>query len=191
MDTFYTSNQAAKIYDVSLQTINHWAGQFKEHLSPTANPGGRRKRRFSVEDMKVLALISDMKNEGSTFEDIRATLQTGQRGDAPTVDPDQVQAIVVGEAETRLALENDRLQQMLVEAHNKLAMAQDQLKEMDDLRLKAARLEAQLDSQAKERERLESQVQALTEAIKQLSLQTGQEYAKGFETGWKHRGESD
>nr|WP_281719792.1 MerR family transcriptional regulator [Nitrosomonas nitrosa] len=187
METYYTSTQAAKIYGVSLQTINYWAGQFKEYLSPTANPGGRRKRRLSIEDMRVLSLISSMKNEGSTFEDIHATLKTGQRGQAPAVDPNQVQAIVANETEVHLALRNERLQQMLVEAHDKLAQAQEQLKDMDKLRLKTARLEAQLDSQAKERERLENQVQALTEEIKSLSLQTGQEYAKGFQSGWQAR----
>lgn len=191
MDTYYTSNQAAKIYEVSLQTINSWAGQFREYLSPTANPGGRRKKRFSLDDMKVFSLVADMKNDGGTFEDIHATLKSGQRGDPPAVDPDQVQAIVVNETETRLTLENERLQQMLVQAHDKLAKAEEQLKELDGLRLKAAKLETQLESQAKERERLERQVQALTEEIKSLSLQTGQEFAKGFETGWKHRGESD
>jgi DNA-binding transcriptional MerR regulator len=65
---------------ISRQTISNWCKEFEQYLSVTANPPTGGHRRFSETDLGVLALISSMKEMGSTYEDIHASLQSGQRG---------------------------------------------------------------------------------------------------------------
>lgn len=176
------------MFDISTQTVSVWGREFDKYLSPTAKPGGRRKRQFTKGDLEMIALIADMKGQGHTFEDIHATLNTGQRGQPPTLEPEDVQAIVSRDFEYRLQLENEKLQGMLVQAQNALAKAQEQLKELDSLKVERAKLETRIEGlveeRSAERERLERQIQALSQKVEELSMKAGQEYAKGFQEGW-------
>lgn len=65
---------------ISRQTISNWCKEFAEYLSVTANPPNGSHRRFTQEDLNILALISSMKEMGGTYEDIHASLRIGQRG---------------------------------------------------------------------------------------------------------------
>lgn len=80
-EKFYNSKQISDLCDISLETVRVWSEQFSEYLSPTANPGRRRTRQFTEEDMQVIVLVADMKKQAHTFNDIHASLKSGQRID--------------------------------------------------------------------------------------------------------------
>ena len=66
----YSTPEVAAFYKRTDQTIRAWAEEFSAHLSPTANPGKGKGRNFTLEDMRVLALVADMKDRSATYEDI-------------------------------------------------------------------------------------------------------------------------
>lgn len=71
----------AELFAVAEPTVRAWCGEFEEYLSVNANPGEGRTRYYDDEDVKVLALVAEMKTQGKTFEDIHASLKAGKRGD--------------------------------------------------------------------------------------------------------------
>ena len=189
----YRSSHAASIYGISTHTVGTWAKEFAQYLSPTANPGEKKQRMFTTEDMRVFSLVSDLQKQGMAFAEIHANLKSGARGEAPTIEPNEVQAIVSRETETRLAIENERLRQTLIDAQEALKKAQANLAKMREVEDENIRLHAQLESERAAKEsvegRLEKQIEQLQKEIKELALQTGREYAKGFVEGMKNREE--
>jgi DNA-binding transcriptional MerR regulator len=193
----YRSQHVATIYGITIETVNVWAREFSQYFSPTATPGQRKVRLFTQDDMAVIDLIATCRKQQMSYEDIHASLASGQRGDPPDVEPEQVQAIVSTEHETRLALENERLKMALVDAQGSLRKAETELARLRELEDKTIRLESQieaeraskkelLEQQESQRKELQSQIAALQQDIKELALQTGREYAKGFVEGIKN-----
>lgn len=196
----YRSQHVATIYGITIETVNVWAREFSKYLSPTANPGQRKTRLFTQEDMTVIDLIASLRKQQVTYEEIHATLASGQRGNLPDVEPEQVQAIVSTEHETRLALENERLRMALIEAQSALKKAEEDLTQLRELEDKALRLETQieaeraakkelLEQQDIQRKELQSQIAALQQEVKELALHAGREFAKGFVEGVRNRDE--
>lgn len=83
----YSSTQISKLFNISGETVRSRSETFAEFLSPTANPGDGRTRQYTEEDVRVLTLVNEMKNSGSRFPDIRASLQNGERGEIPASAP--------------------------------------------------------------------------------------------------------
>lgn len=196
----YRSQHVATIYGITIETVNVWAREFSKYFSPTANPGQRRTRLFTKDDMAVIDLIATLRKQQMSYDDVHANLASGQRGNPPEVDPEQVQAIVSTEHETRLALDNERLKMALVDAQQALKKAESELARLRDLEDKAIRLEAQIEAeraskkellehQESQRQELQSQIAALHQQIKELAMQAGREYTKGFVEGIKNREE--
>ena len=79
----FTVKDAETLYGVTGQTIRVWCDEFSEFLSPSANPGSRRTRMLTHDDMRVLALIASMQKDGFHFPDIGNSLRNGERGQAP------------------------------------------------------------------------------------------------------------
>lgn len=79
----YTTQHIQALFNVSHQTVKNWVAEFATYLSPSATPESGRARQFTEEDLRVLALVSEMKTRSATYEDIHAALQTGQRGTLP------------------------------------------------------------------------------------------------------------
>jgi len=75
------TKELAEIFQVAEPTIRTWSGEFEQFLSPDANPGEGRTRYYSEEDVRVLALVAEMKGQGKQVEDIAASLSIGKRGD--------------------------------------------------------------------------------------------------------------
>src|SRR4051794_16913775 len=100
----YTTRQIAALYSVSIETIRIWTLEFAEYLSPTAQPGRNKNRVYTVSDLEVLALVSELKGQGKIFSDVHLALKAGQRGAAPNLEPQEIQAITYGEREKRLSL---------------------------------------------------------------------------------------
>ena len=183
----YRTKQAAAIFGVTEQTIHVWSREFAWRLSTTANPGHKKQRSFTKEDMQVFDLISSMQKQKHTFDDIHASLKVGSIGEAPLVEPEEVQAIVSTEAETRLAFENTRLKSMLVDAQTALKKAQTDLEEMREVKeentLLKARLTAQEQTKAELVDHLKQEVTELQAKVETLAKEAGQQYAVGYKTG--------
>ena len=79
----YSAIQTAELFNVARETIRKWAIEFESYLSATARPPSGGVRRFTLEDIEVFALVSEMKGEGKVYEAIHAALQNGQRGIVP------------------------------------------------------------------------------------------------------------
>jgi DNA-binding transcriptional MerR regulator len=90
----YQSKHLQNLFDVSSQTIRTWADEFQEYMSPSASPEPGRHRQFTEEDLRVFALIKELKGQGKLYEDIHASLKAGSRGDLPTLPPDDMVDIV-------------------------------------------------------------------------------------------------
>lgn len=80
----YTTQHAQALFNVSHTTIKNWTAEFSDYLSPLATPESRKARQFTEEDLKVLALVAELKaNRAASFEDIHFALRSGQRGTLP------------------------------------------------------------------------------------------------------------
>ena len=180
----YRTSHICKLFDISYETVRNWTTEFGEYLSPTAIPGKHRKRLYTDLDMRVLSLVAELKKQGMTYEEIHANLKSGERGKPPTLDPKDLQALVTSEAEHRLALEVERLQQTLMRAHEELKQVEGLRQELEKSKRDTIRYEAQLESVKEaardERERLEARVRELTQRIEELAREGGKEYAKGM-----------
>jgi len=111
----YSTRHVCTLFRVSPETARTWAEEFSQYLSPVANPGTGRHRQFTDEDMRVLSLVSQMKRDNLTFNDIHAALASGNRGQAPALPVEEVQALVVGERESQLIAQMSKLQQAIVD----------------------------------------------------------------------------
>jgi DNA-binding transcriptional MerR regulator len=172
----YTAKHVAIIYNISNETVRTWSEEFSQYLSATANPGKGRHRAFSDDDMGVLSLISEMKSEGKTFEDIHAALKNGSRGDAPNAAPEEVQALVVSDQEKRLTLEVRFLQR-------ELEALRGQAERGREVYERNIQLEQELKDKAQQLEYMQSELSAARQKIEELSKEVGEAYVKGaFET---------
>lgn len=163
----YTSKHVSTLYDVAIETVRVWSQEFERHLSPTANPGKRRQRLFTPEDMKVFDLLSEMKGQGKTFADIHTALDSGQRGGTPETPPDELEALIVSQDERSFAIENERLQQTIVRL-------QKEIEALKELEKETVRLETKLESETERAARAEQQTQKLLEERGRLREQIGE-----------------
>lgn len=187
----YRARDVSALYGVTPQTVGMWSSEFAQFLSPTANPGHKKKRLFTYDDMAVLDLVAQMRDQGATTDEIHASLKVGTRGNPPIIQPNEVQAIIATEHETRLALQNERLQQALLDARNELEKAKKDLERFGEVEKKSIQLEAQLESERQTKleiiSLLKAQVEELTKRNEELSLRAGTEFARGFVEGFREK----
>lgn len=206
---YYRTKDVAAFYDVSDQTVGVWSREFAQYLSPHANPGRKKKRLFTKEDMSVFSLVSQLQGHGMTFEEIHANLKSGARGEEPHVEPTEVQALISTETESRLAVENDRLTRALVSAQEALKKAEIELAKLREVEDQNIRLETKLEvEQASkqeyiqqqnalrqqlleqheaQRKELQSQIEAMQQKLTEFALKAGQEYSRGFIEGLREQ----
>ncbi len=178
----YTSKHVSLIYNVSTETIRNWAEEFERYLSPTANPGKGRHRNFTAEDMGVLSLIAQMKNDGSTFEDIHASLNAGSRGEPPTLKAAEIQAMVVSEQEKRLTLEVEYLQRILADLSEKA-------KDAEIIKEENIKLKAEVEHKNERMQELLAELKEARGQVQELSKQVGESYVRGVMETLERRGE--
>lgn len=82
----YSTRHIAGLFGVSSETVRSWSNTFARHLSISATPSDGRHRTFTEDDLKVFALIKQMKERGLVFDEIQIALENGQRGDPPLVE---------------------------------------------------------------------------------------------------------
>jgi DNA-binding transcriptional MerR regulator len=185
----YSSKHLELIYNVSHETVRRWAEEFAEFLSVTANPGKGKHRIFTDEDMQVLSLVAEYKDRNSTYEDIHAALRSGQRGDMPTLPPPEVQAIVLGENEKRLALELDYLKRALQEAQHEARRAEVIREENIKLKAQMEMTEQRVGDLKDQIEQLGAQLIKAQDEIRKLSREVGESYGKGILDALERRGD--
>lgn len=106
----YSTKHAQKLFDVrSDQTIRNWIKEYQEFFSFEATPGKGTDIILSEEDMRVLDLISSMRSERRSAEDIYATLKSGERGNAPAYTPEELDLLVRGDYDKFLTTQVDEL----------------------------------------------------------------------------------
>lgn len=79
----YRTTQVADLFGVSSTTVRNWAGEFKDYLSPTAQPSGGGRYLFTEDDVRVFALAHLGVQRGMDYESIHRELKNGQRGEIP------------------------------------------------------------------------------------------------------------
>lgn len=83
MPIMLKTSQVAKLFSKSPMTIGRWVDTFGAYLSHTAKSTDSTERRFSDEDLRVLALVWMMREQGNEFELITAALAAGERAEPP------------------------------------------------------------------------------------------------------------
>jgi len=83
MEQTLTAAQSAELFNCTRETIRAWSLEFKTYLTPGANPRSNQKRMFTEKDLRVLALVSELKDAGKLYSDIHEALSSGDRRDPP------------------------------------------------------------------------------------------------------------
>jgi DNA-binding transcriptional MerR regulator len=156
----------ANILQQAASTIRTWSREFGEYLSPTAQGGEGHHRAYTDHDLRVLAHVKTLKQEGQTVETIRATLEALRAddwrdlpvapGDAPlrvtapvAMVPQQAAAAALDEQRRALLREiatlEDRVKDLAQQLSHEQAARRDDVerlvREQTDLRAKLAEAE--------------------------------------------------
>ncbi len=131
---FYTTAHITKLFEITHQTVKNWAKEFIAYLSPTAQPPEGKKRMFTLDDVKVFALVHDYSKRGFGYEDAHLALRAGQRGEVPntseivpTVPPALL--VTLREEITHLRTELRKTETERDEAQGQVKILRDLLKE--------------------------------------------------------------
>lgn len=73
--------------DVTGQTIRIWTREFEPYFSAGAAPPKGQTRTFTTEDLEVLALIAEMRNQRRGYDEIHEALKAGQRAQLTSPTP--------------------------------------------------------------------------------------------------------
>lgn len=82
-----TTGDLAELFGCSPQTLRVWASTFKEFLSEDATGGGGAIRQFDEDDIRVLLLVNELRNEHKPYDEIKSILAAGARAELPEMDP--------------------------------------------------------------------------------------------------------
>jgi hypothetical protein len=163
----YSTQQCAKFFNISMETTRHRIQAFEEFLSPSARPGTGKTRRLTVDDMKVLSLVHEMRNQGKDFPDIKLALLAGQRGVAPSELPEQLSALLD-------VAEKDRLELQLAYYQEQIYSLQEQLKDFEQLRTENIQLKTKIEMLELQLVKLESSQGDITALHEQLGELRGE-----------------
>lgn len=106
-DMEYTSKDLARQFGITSEALRQWCIEFRRHLSAGAGgKGDGSHRRFSLADVEILSLVHEMRQRKIKWEDIHASLDSGQRGSIP-VDGT---ALVPLESQKQIALLMDKVE---------------------------------------------------------------------------------
>lgn len=169
----YTTNDLKTLFNVAPETIRNWTREFARHLSVTANPENGRTRIYGEEDLKIIDLVHQMRNQGHPYEEIHAALDAGQRGAGPGVSPEELKSLVTGETERQLSLEIQMLRRQL-------AAADERLQELDALREQNIRLDAEKEAEKRRADELANQLKITQEKLEGLLREVGRSYHEGY-----------
>lgn len=185
----FTTKHLATLYGKSETTIRNWAIEFAEYLSPTATPQTGKNRFYTVEDLKVFALVAEMKDQDQTFEQIHIALQSGQRGNPPDLSEQDIHTMAIGERERRIALEVEALQRTIVQLRQDLREAQEKAAQVAQVTLENAQLKAALEYTRTDLEMGRMQLREAQQRIEALAKELGEAYVKGVLDTLREKGD--
>jgi DNA-binding transcriptional MerR regulator len=184
MNNVWKPQHLTALYGIVLETARQWAMEFAEYLSPTGNPGKNKHRIFTDEDMRVFALIAEMKQRNATNEEVHVALKSGQRGTLPAMPAERVSALLTTDRERALAMQLAFVQQELFKV-------QEQIKSVDQVKQNLAQeREKNLIIQTRYEETKLNE-EELRRQILDLTKQLGREYAEGYKAGLKDAREDE
>ncbi len=198
MNQLYNTRQVAGLYGVTRETVRVWSEEFHVYLSPLAKPGRNKPRLFTREDLGVLSLVAELKQENMGVEDIQAALNNGQRGAVPELAPDELETMLILQNADSEALQKSlvQLQQQYNQTLIQYQQALAQLREAQEIRDENIQLKADLrhaqdraEDLAKRLENAEQRIQNLVDSQAVLREEVGKSYAKGVIDLLRKRGD--
>jgi DNA-binding transcriptional MerR regulator len=172
------------MFGVSIETIRTWALEYEGYLSPNANPGGKKRRQYNEDDLKVLALVHDLRDRNFSYHDIQMSLDKGQRGSITLPLPEDAESLALA---TR-----DQLFAEVKQLRYEIKRLSQELEEARAYRDQALTLKAQLDAVQNQLDKTETDLKETHETIQELSKEAGQQYARGYTNGIDYeRGQSN
>lgn len=162
----YRNKEIQSLFNISSDTVRIWADEFTEYLSPLATPGTGKHRVFNDDDLRVFALVSDMRASSFSYDEIHVSLKNGNLGELPEIAQDraleysaELQLTVAQDAISKLRLkleevetearklhdENIRLQTSEEAARSRVGELTEELsKEREKNQTKISELERQI-----------------------------------------------
>lgn len=139
MDNLKKPADIKELFDISHQTVRRWTDEFESYLSSNATPPSGQMRLFTDDDIRVFALVAEVKNRGGTYEDAHARLRAGERGVIPDEPPSEQEKQLVM---SQLAIQNKKLRAQL----EALTQERDEaLEEIKNTREEVIRLQTKLE----------------------------------------------
>lgn len=129
MDNLKRPADIKELFDVSHQTVRRWCDEFEQYLSSSATPPAGEMRLFTDDDLRVLALVAQVKNNGGIYEDAHARLRAGERGEIPDEPPSEQQKQMVM---SQLAIQNKELRAEIESLTREREATQAALKEKSE-----------------------------------------------------------
>lgn len=175
----YSSRHIQALFRVSGETVRSWSEEFSEYLSASATPGKGKHRVFSNDDLRVLSYVAERKRDGATFDEIHVGLKSGERGDEPVLAPAEVESIVSGDIEKRLATQIEQLHITIERVRQERDDALEKAQEAQQYREKSIQLESDLTNSRSQVDKLEQRLDELQKRVESLSKEAGDAYVRG------------
>jgi len=185
-----TVNDVSELFGITKQTARDWAGKYANHLSPGANPGKGKARYFTEQDLRVFALVDQMRAKSSA-DDILASLAGTGPAELPPL-PTEPEAARTGtqlarlpddesqaEAEATMIDQLERIQERAIAPYK--AQIADLKEDRDYWRSRAVNLDVDLETERSdhvklkiEAARLETELQVYKDLAKREEPAEGQ-----------------
>jgi predicted RNase H-like nuclease (RuvC/YqgF family) len=187
----FSTREVAAYFNRTEQTIRAWANEYQVFLTVNANPGDGKNRSYSVEDMTVFALVSEMKKQRQADETIHASLRSGSRGEAPQISERDLKVLTATEGEKRAAIEISALRNHVIDLQERLAAAEARAAQVEQTNIEKAKLETELGIRNTDLEAARQELKQAQQRIEELNRQLGREYAQGFKDGLREQGRGE
>jgi DNA-binding transcriptional MerR regulator len=159
----YKNQDIQALFNIAADTVRVWSDEFSKYLSPLATPESGKHRVYNDEDLKVFALVSEMRDKKMGYEEIHAALQNGQRGDVPEIASTRA---IEYRAEQQLQL----AQHTIAELREQLSLAEARQQNLHDENIK---LQADADNARSRIDELTAERNEYQDEIKQLQREIG------------------
>ncbi|MBA3871005.1 MAG: hypothetical protein H0X30_17825 [Anaerolineae bacterium] len=113
--------------------MKNWSDQLDPWLSVAARPGKNKQRHFDDEDLRVFSLAQEILGKGGKYDEVKAALANGSRGELPetslTLVPSAVSGQVLALRDTvqMMGAEIKRLQSALDEQRGRDRLLEEKL----------------------------------------------------------------
>jgi DNA-binding transcriptional MerR regulator len=136
----YSVKQVSKAIGKHPNTVRGWTDRYADHLSDHASPAEGQERRYTDEDVEVLAAVAYFTDQGHKHADIMARITAGDR--ALTVERPEAGDRPIEEA--RELATTDLLERFIVRYEERIDALEKQLDDERQARLEAEKQAANL-----------------------------------------------